>query len=310
MRIPGIKTAKAFSRWVQARVFGGAMILGYHRVAEVDSDEYEVCVRPDYFAEQMEMVSKTARPISLSKLIKQLKEGSLQPNVTAVTFDDGYADNLYQAKPILEKYQIPATIFICSGYAGKEFWWDELERLVISSKADPGVLRLRVAEKLFQWRQPIVSPGSEDPINWTIRRRFRQALYRFLLPLEVEERDLAMETVRCWASFPSHDSPTHRAMNHAELLHLAEGGLIEIGSHTRNHPMLPHLSLKRQMDEIMLGKQDLEEVLGQPVLGFAYPSLHDVIRQSSDRFALTRFWQKDVDGERFMRNLNLWMKMA
>ena len=44
MKIPGIKTARTFSRWLQARVFGGALILGYHRIANVARDAYEVCV--------------------------------------------------------------------------------------------------------------------------------------------------------------------------------------------------------------------------------------------------------------------------
>ena len=73
MRIPGLKTAKKFSRWVQARVLGGALILGYHRVTNVARDEYEICVSPDHFAEQMEVLSRYAHPISLSKLGKHLK---------------------------------------------------------------------------------------------------------------------------------------------------------------------------------------------------------------------------------------------
>ena len=148
MRVPGVKTAKTFSRWVQARILGGALILGYHRVAHVTRDEYEVCVTPKHFAEQMEMVNKYAYPISLAKLVQYLKAGSLPPKSVAVTFDDGYADNLYEAKPILEKYQIPATVFVCTGYVGREFWWDELDRLVMSTQADLGALRLQIGRKL------------------------------------------------------------------------------------------------------------------------------------------------------------------
>jgi peptidoglycan/xylan/chitin deacetylase (PgdA/CDA1 family) len=54
-----------------------------------------------------------------------------------VTFDDGYADNLYEAKPLLEHYGIPGTFFVVTGYLAQqaerahEFWWDELERVVM-----------------------------------------------------------------------------------------------------------------------------------------------------------------------------------
>ncbi len=324
MRIPGVKTAQTFSRWVRARILGGALILGYHRVVDLAHDEYDVCVTPEHFAEQMEAVRKYAHPLRLTELVQLLREGSVPPKSVAVTFDDGYADNLYEAKPVLEKYEVPATVFVCTGYAGKEFWWDELERLVISSQAELGALRLQMRENRFQWDQPNASPeaGLES------RREFHQALYNFLLALDVEDQSQAMDTIRSWASVSSNET-TARAMTHEELLQLTKGGLIEIGAHTRYHPMLPRLSLERQSEEIVSSKQDLENLLGRRVDGFAYPngratddakrivreagfafactSLHDVVRPAHDLHELTRFWQKDVGGDKFLRGLKLWM---
>jgi peptidoglycan/xylan/chitin deacetylase (PgdA/CDA1 family) len=329
MRIPGLKTAKAFSRWLQARVLGGAIILGYHRIANVPQDGYEVCVTPEHFEEHMEAISRYAHPISLSNLVQHLKRGSLPSRSVAVTFDDGYADNLYLAKPILEKYEIPATVFVCTGYMGKEFWWDELERLVMSSKADPCALRFQVGESLFQWDQPTLSPDSGNPEDVSLRRQFRHVLYHFLLSLDIDDQNNALDMIRSWSGLLFDETSTHRAMDHAELLQLTQGGLVELGAHTRNHLMLPQLPLERQRDEIVSGKRDLEEWLDRPVEGFAYPngrasdyartvvrdagfayactSLRDMIRPGCDAYELTRFWQQDVDGEKFMRNLNMWM---
>ena len=78
--------------------------------------------------------------------------------------------------------------------------------------------------------------------------------------------------------------------------------------------------------------RSLEEWLGRRVDGFAYPngsatddakritreagfkfactSLHDVIRRGSDLHELTRFWQKDVDGDRFIQSLRFWMQVG
>ena len=72
----------------------------------------------------------------------------------AITFDDGYANNLYQAKPLLEKYQIPATVFVATDYLEKprEFWWDELERIILQTAKLPEELALTINEQPYQWK--------------------------------------------------------------------------------------------------------------------------------------------------------------
>jgi peptidoglycan/xylan/chitin deacetylase (PgdA/CDA1 family) len=329
MRIPGVKTAKAFSRWLQARWLGGAMILGYHRVAQVMYDEYGNCVSPENFAEHMAVLRKYARPINLSTLVQHLEEGTLPEKSVAVTFDDGYADNLYNAQPVLKQYEIPATVFICTGSMGKEFWWDELERLVMSSLSNPETLCLQSGEITFQWEQPTGLNAEGNLQGNLMRRNFLQTLYHFLLPLDHEERCNVMEAIRTWSVLPIEQSIETRAMNPEELLLLSKNGLVELGAHTRTHPMLPNLTLEKQMDEIFSSKSDLETLLGRSVTGFAYPngqvtadavrmvreagfgyactSPHNVVRPGCDPYQLTRFWQKNVDGESFLRSLRLWM---
>ena len=99
------------------------MILGYHRIAGSIRDEYEVCVTPQHIEQRIEMVRNNTQPIRLSKLTQNLRERSVVAKSLAITFDDGDADNLYHAKAILEKYEVPATVFVCTGNVGKEFWW-------------------------------------------------------------------------------------------------------------------------------------------------------------------------------------------
>jgi peptidoglycan/xylan/chitin deacetylase (PgdA/CDA1 family) len=325
MSLPGVKTLKKFSRWVQARVLGGALILGYHRISRPQDDVYDVCVSPENFAAQMEAVQKYAHPISLYKLVQCLKNDALPPKSVAVTFDDGYADNLYQAKTILEKYAIPATVFICTGYVGKEFWWDELDRLVRFSRAELDALRLEARGNRFVWDRPKVSPAADVHV----RRKFHRALYYFLLALDIEEQNHAMNTIRSWSGV-AYSEMTARAMTHDELLRIADDGMIELGAHTRHHLVLPQLSLERQREEIMLGKTDLEGLLGRRVEGFAYPngittesvtrivresafshacmSESDVIRDNHNIYQIPRFWPQDWDGEKFTRWLKRWLQ--
>ena len=71
----------------------------------------------------------------------------------AVTFDDGYLDNILNAKPILEKFEIPATVFVCAGMIGRdgELWWDQLERALLLTKKLPNWLELDVNGQHFEW---------------------------------------------------------------------------------------------------------------------------------------------------------------
>jgi peptidoglycan/xylan/chitin deacetylase (PgdA/CDA1 family) len=63
----------------------------------------------------------------------------------------------------------------------------------------------------------------------------------------------------------------HPPMTADEVVELAAGGLVEIGAHTVSHPRLADLSLAEQEREIVESKLALEELLGEPVRGFAYP---------------------------------------
>jgi peptidoglycan/xylan/chitin deacetylase (PgdA/CDA1 family) len=329
MRIPGVKTAKKFSRWLQARMLGGALILGYHRIHASTSDGYDISVSPENFAEHLSVLQKYTRPIALSVLVQHLRAGSIPKKSVAVTFDDGYVDNLRHARPLLEKYDVPATVFVCTGYMGREFWWDELDRLIRSSPSEPYAFHLQLGKKLFRWDQIKGRPESGPP---KVRGQFRQALYHFMLSLAAEDQERVLDVVRNWAGMPSLEDPATRSMDQDEILQLAEGGLIEIGAHTRHHPMLAELSIPEQKYEIATSKKDLEDLLGKSIAGFAYPngmvtprakqfvreagyayactSLHDVVRPRSDFFELTRFWQKDVKGDKFMEVLNGWMKIV
>ena len=86
MSIPGIKTAKVFSRWLQARFLGGALILGYHRIERLIHDEYEVCVTPQHFAEQMQVLCDGTNPLHLRELVQSVREGRRLRRAVVITF--------------------------------------------------------------------------------------------------------------------------------------------------------------------------------------------------------------------------------
>lgn len=103
-----------------------ANIIFYHRVNNYDSNA--LTTPTAVFEEMMHAVSRNYNVVSLKALIEKIKNKKpIEPKTVVITFDDGYRDNLLCAAPILQKYNIPATFFITSGYinTNRVLPWDE-----------------------------------------------------------------------------------------------------------------------------------------------------------------------------------------
>ena len=100
-------------RRVVALTGGSALILLYHRVADLTNDPEQLAISPVQFEEQIAAFSKEFNLASLSEVVKRLQNGQrLDKKTLCISFDDGYKDNFTCALPILERYKAPATFFI------------------------------------------------------------------------------------------------------------------------------------------------------------------------------------------------------
>ena len=109
---------------LRSSVNPGVRILMYHRVNDFGGFEEsggfdQLRVRPSTFEDQMRWLSEHRLTKSTADVVAEIQSGKISKNVVAVTFDDGYLDNLEYALPILEKYSIPATIYITSDFAAQ-----------------------------------------------------------------------------------------------------------------------------------------------------------------------------------------------
>ena len=79
------------------------------------------------------MLRRTRYPLPLTEFVHDFMAGTLRQDAVSVTFDDGYVDNLAAGKPCLVAADVPATIFLATGYLNSPgaFWWDELQWLVL-----------------------------------------------------------------------------------------------------------------------------------------------------------------------------------
>ena len=238
-----------------------SVILCYHRVARLARDPFALAVEPERFAEHLAVIARR-RPVALSALAAEVRAGAVAPAGVAVTFDDGYVDNLRAAKPLLERTGVPATVFIATGATGSSspFWWEELEELLLpeGGAARDAPLELRVDGARASWT--IGTPDAAFEVWAWLRTRSPRAI------------DAGMDQVRAWAgAAPAGPTQERRVMTREELRELVAGGLVACGAHTRTHPVLAAHPAAVQRAEIAGSREDLEAWLGTPVAAFAYP---------------------------------------
>jgi peptidoglycan/xylan/chitin deacetylase (PgdA/CDA1 family) len=301
-RIPGSKAVCQAFRGLRSRWSSGVLILGYHRIADSESDPYQLCVSSGHFTEQLAAIRRWAHPLTLAQAVQGLMVGGLPGRSVVVTFDDGYSDTLQVALPLLERFEVPATVFVTSGYLGQTFWWDDLAH----------------------WVRRQSHERQTAPLDRSLHQ-----LHEQLVALSAVER-AAVLTEWIGGGGGRRDSENlPRCLSPNELIQLDGSALIEMGAHSVTHRRLASASPGEQLQEISQCKEELERVLHHPITSFSYPhgsyaaitqtlmgeagfqaaccSRPDVARVGSNRFALPRFWPPNCGAERFDDWLARWL---
>jgi peptidoglycan/xylan/chitin deacetylase (PgdA/CDA1 family) len=343
MSIPGLNRIKQLNYNIQKRLAASkGLILMYHRVATVDIDPWSLCVTPEHFAEHLAVIKEIAHPIGLQQLNRDRQQGTIPHRAVAISFDDGYADNLDRAKPILENYGIPATVFVSTGYLGKqqEFWWDELDRILLTPGKLPPQLSLTIDGNRCEWELGAATDYSQSAYQqdrycraWEAQPDSRLFLYysiwQALRNLVEIDRQQALAKIATWAKADSQPRASYLPLSVAELVSLGTGELVEIGAHTVVHPFLSAQPLAVQQAEIDRSKLELEQILHRPVQSFSYPfgnrsaetielvrasgfncacsTQPDIVWRQSNCFDLPRFGVENWNGREFAERLSMWL---
>lgn len=312
------------------------VILMYHRVTPTGIDPWQLGVSPAHFQEHLDVIRTVAHPMPLTDLVSDMHARRLRDHSVAVTFDDGFADNLHAAKPLLEGAGVPATVYVTTGPIGTaaEFWWDELDHLLLVPERLPDELRLSTPTETRHWTLGRASggawtPGGRDAAQ-RARARFHEEVWAFLLPLDQRERRRILEELREWSRASYAPRTSHRVMRADEIAQLASGGLVDVGAHTVTHPWLPRTPSSRWREEIEGSRRTLEPILGRLPTTFSYPygaenrSLCALVRdvgfqsavathqqttwRGDDPHRLPRFAVRDWDGAEFERRFVAWFR--
>src|SRR5512134_3796914 len=154
MKMPGLSRISATLQKLRPRARPIGLILLYHRVAAPLTDPQLLSVTPERFAAHTAYLSRHFELVSLHELVGRRANTGVGSRLVAVTFDDGYADNLSHAKPILESCKVPATVFVSTATleTGSALWWDELEHLLLRPSSLPHSLSVDIDGQRFEWK--------------------------------------------------------------------------------------------------------------------------------------------------------------
>ncbi len=277
----------------------GVLILAYHRVLEIPDPLRAGDIQASCFIKQMRTLARFFNVLPLPSAIDNMKNGTLPARAVSITFDDGYADNYRVAWPVLRRLNLPATIFVATGFLDGGRMWNDT--VIESVRRLPGpVLELED-----------LGLGLHKVANNEQRARAAERILGKLKYLSMGERDRLAAAL---AERAGTALPDNLMLTSKQVRELSKAG-IEIGAHTISHPILKSVDPKSASVEIIEGKRQLEEITGTAVRSFAYPNgkpgkdfdpIHvqfvkdaefdcavatseGLARQASDKFQLPRF---------------------
>lgn len=242
-----------------------AVVLTYHSTLPPQTPLISVPhhLDGDLFHDQMRYLASSGfNCVSLQQIAEYIKNRSIPSRTVAITFDDGFYNNFSVAFPILERYRIPATIFIAAGYIGSTRlnWPEELAILLTLAS----VSRLKIAD-----RDLVIASSSDKAVAY-------EQIARHFSTLDADGIQACLKNLLEQAALSREDlyrSPLYeslRFMTWDEVHAMAKSDLISFGSHTINHRRLVYLSPDDAQKEITASRDIIQQQLGK-CAAFAYP---------------------------------------
>jgi peptidoglycan/xylan/chitin deacetylase (PgdA/CDA1 family) len=250
-----------YRRWLRQARSRSVAIVMYHGVTSKPLPIANWCqLAADQFEEQMRFLSHEYTVLAFSDVVTRLTRGAVLPERAAcITFDDGFRNVSTTAFPILQRYQLPATVFLVTSLIGKDSpAWPELIYHAVLSTARPSVD--------FDGREWLLTSAAQRAAAYTT---FTAQLKK--LPSREKDERMA-ELFHALGPVPAIERDSALAvMDWGEIERLSATGLVTFGSHTHTHPILSQCTEEMQCEELRVSRQILLDRLGTADL-FAYPN--------------------------------------
>lgn len=296
-----------------------AIVLMYHRIADLVRDPWNISVSKNNFSSHMEALRECGFYLCHIRDLFKRSVFSYKRTRVAITFDDGYRDNFENALPVLRAHRAPGTFFVVSGNVGSalEFWWDRLENLILNVSSLPAILSLRVNNARVEF-------------DTAQRSQTYLALWEALSTMSPSGKQGALDDL----SKQIHEEIPQRfdylPLSRDQLRSMAEDSIVEIGSHTVTHSMLARLPPDQQFFELFESKKHLEVMTGRKIRSLSLPhgsfeegtltlareagyrvvatSINKNVNRRNDLYRVPRRVIQNWSKEEFKNMIRLWLR--
>lgn len=241
------------------RLQRGGLVYMYHQVTD-RPNPFRPCVHVRELEWFCRYLSRHFEVISLDEMERRRTTGRSLARAVSLTFDDGYTDNLELALPILQRYQLPATIFITTGTVGGKslLWSSRIAYLMEHGQLPAG--------------QTVQACGETVDLR-TLQQRVEtlELLFERLKRIDELEREETIARLQEQLGVPDYSGLEGDTLTWDQIRQL-DAADFRAGGHTVTHPILSMIPDQQLQREIFECKEELEGQLGHRVEHFAYPN--------------------------------------
>ncbi|WP_171907585.1 polysaccharide deacetylase family protein [Alkalimonas amylolytica] len=269
-------------------------ILTYHRVAPEGQITYLPALSTEAFARQLGWIKRYYQVLTLAEAGRLAAEERLPKHAAVITVDDGYDDCFHYIFPLLKQHGLSATFFITTaGLTHGQLWEEQIAEAIIDAPVNCHQLTLN---------------ATDYSVNTFAKRlRLAKTMIDKLKYLTVEQREQQLASLR-QATGVMHNS--RQFLQPEQIRQMAEAGM-EFGAHSVHHPILMLEQDAVAEQEIRSSKLELEQLLQQEVVSFAYPNGQygrdfddhhiDMVKRAGFRYAVSTVpgSNTDIDSQAF-----------
>lgn len=259
--IGGLKLAKYLARR-HPRIFMYHRVRGKHGVEGIPAE---------LLRWQFQQIKQHFNPMSLDQMVEAHERKKLPDHAVALTFDDGYRDFYESAYPLLREFDLPATLFLTTGFVNGDLWlWPDQIKFMLNETNHKFL-------ELPNIKRPLISE-SERYEAWSEIGDICLKLLNTEKHLLIEQISKSLEV-----PLPQNAPKGFEGLNWTMVKDMIANSKLTIGSHSVSHPIMTSLSPEALSYELLASKETIEAAIGQPVSAFCYPN-----GQSADINDITR----------------------